>query len=165
MITITWKFDNKGNLHTIYIYDKVKQKSTKQKKRHMYMFTLSQKTIETPLLGFTKFIAHLTLPSYLGALQVPHRDEARRSPVWRFSAGWRHRFETAASDFPRVCGAGARLGRSWIRHISRHAPNCPNVQLIRSAADKDSAKSTLNGMFSATKSVIITAMYVTGLNV
>lgn len=136
MITITWKPDVKGNIHTIYIYDKVKQKSTKQKKRHMYMFTLSQKTTESSLLGFTKFIAHPTLPSYLVALQVPHCDEARRLPVWRFSAGWRHRFEQQPQIFPRVCGAEARLGWSWICHISRHAPSCTNVQLIRSAAVK-----------------------------
>lgn len=44
------------------------KKKKKRKKRHMYMFTLSQKTLETPLLEITKSIPHT--PSHLAP--TPH---------------------------------------------------------------------------------------------
>lgn len=66
-------------IYHIYSYVKVKQKiyKAKEKKRHMYMFTLSQKTIkETQLLGFTKFTPY-TLPPFIPrVLQVLCRDKA-----------------------------------------------------------------------------------------
>lgn len=53
-------------------------KAKKKKKRHMYMFTLSQKTLETQLLEITKSIPHTPPHTFPRVLQVLRRKRSTR---------------------------------------------------------------------------------------